>query len=239
MLDLGLPHAAAGLYTCPCRPPRWRCSTPSCRCRWRNQDNDRDGFQLRFSLYKDAGVKFRAAPLRPVHSSQPRGADRLHRRPAHSPHRRRRDQPAGGRGQPAGRVSPGRHWRGPQPDADLEEKTYIRLAQPDSLIVLRLLAPYARWPPAGGNAHHVGAAADLADSIAGGDGPGLHQTPAERNGFVFFIKPTVPGSSLGYWGPPLRLGLPQPALTIDMGPATNVSGPPTMGSTPWARRRRR
>ncbi len=31
-----------------------------------------------------------------------------------------------------------------------------------------------------------------------------------------------PGTSTFYWGPPVRVGLPQPALSVDLGPQTNV-----------------
>ncbi|GAC1623131.1 MAG: hypothetical protein NVS4B9_14540 [Ktedonobacteraceae bacterium] len=49
---------------------------------------------------------------------------------------------------------------------------------------------------------------------------------AERNGFVFYTAPTlVPGLSTGYWGPENRLGVPQPALTMNMGSDTNVDTP--------------
>ena len=32
----------------------------------------------------------------------------------------------------------------------------------------------------------------------------------------------LPGTSMAYWGPEIRIGIPQPALTIDMDAATNV-----------------
>ncbi|MER5597115.1 hypothetical protein [Streptomyces sp. NPDC002265] len=42
-------------------------------------------------------------------------------------------------------------------------------------------------------------------------------------GYVFFIEPgPAPGASIAYWGPEVRAGLPQPALTVDSGTATNV-----------------
>lgn len=42
--------------------------------------------------------------------------------------------------------------------------------------------------------------------------------------FVFTITPgPLPMTSVGYFGPPIGLGLPQPALTINMGPDTNVT----------------
>lgn len=46
---------------------------------------------------------------------------------------------------------------------------------------------------------------------------------AERNSFVFYIEPTnKPGSNTAYWGPPIRIGGEQPALSLNMGPETNV-----------------
>ena len=49
---------------------------------------------------------------------------------------------------------------------------------------------------------------------------------ARRNtGFVFYIEPgDVPGQCVAYWGPERRVDLSnaQPALTVDMGPWTNV-----------------
>lgn len=46
---------------------------------------------------------------------------------------------------------------------------------------------------------------------------------AEQVGYVFYIEPgPLPGKSIGYWGPQLKLGPPQPALTINMDAASNV-----------------
>lgn len=42
-------------------------------------------------------------------------------------------------------------------------------------------------------------------------------------GYVFFLEPgPVPGLSIAYWGPEVRAGILQPALTVDSGAATNV-----------------
>lgn len=49
----------------------------------------------------------------------------------------------------------------------------------------------------------------------------LHRIAA-RNGFVFYVEPITFGLNRAYWGPENRLGLPQPALTQDMGAATNL-----------------
>jgi hypothetical protein len=46
---------------------------------------------------------------------------------------------------------------------------------------------------------------------------------ARRFGYVFYIKPgPVPFTNRAYWGPPERIGLPQPALSINMGSQTNI-----------------
>ena len=42
-------------------------------------------------------------------------------------------------------------------------------------------------------------------------------------GYVFFIQPNpVPGTSIAYWGPEVRVSVPQPALNVNMDAATNV-----------------
>lgn len=46
---------------------------------------------------------------------------------------------------------------------------------------------------------------------------------ANRNGFVFYIEPLTFGVNTAYWGPENRLGIPQPALTTNMGSHTNVT----------------
>ncbi len=47
---------------------------------------------------------------------------------------------------------------------------------------------------------------------------------AERYGYIFYIIPgPAPLTNTAYWGPPIRVGFPQPALSIDMGSDTNVS----------------
>ena len=42
-------------------------------------------------------------------------------------------------------------------------------------------------------------------------------------GYVFYVTPgPLPGQNLAYFGPPIRAGIPQPALSVNMGPSTNV-----------------
>jgi hypothetical protein len=46
---------------------------------------------------------------------------------------------------------------------------------------------------------------------------------AQRNGFVFYIEPVTFGVNKFYWGPEIRVGILQPALTMNMGASTNVT----------------
>ncbi|HEY7181485.1 MAG TPA: hypothetical protein VIC84_08695 [Blastocatellia bacterium] len=49
------------------------------------------------------------------------------------------------------------------------------------------------------------------------------QMLAQRNGHVFYLEPgPIPGTNVAYWGPPIRGGAMQPALSVNMGPDTNV-----------------
>jgi hypothetical protein len=46
---------------------------------------------------------------------------------------------------------------------------------------------------------------------------------ADQVGYVFYVEPgPVPGASVGYWGPEIKVGIPQPALNVDMDAYTNV-----------------
>ncbi|HEX4848262.1 MAG TPA: hypothetical protein VFV30_08960 [Novosphingobium sp.] len=46
---------------------------------------------------------------------------------------------------------------------------------------------------------------------------------AKEAGYEFYVTPgPAPGTNTAYWGPQLRVGLPQPALTIDMDHASNI-----------------
>jgi hypothetical protein len=46
---------------------------------------------------------------------------------------------------------------------------------------------------------------------------------ASAVGYVFYVQPGPrPGSSVGYWGPDIKTGVPQPALNVDMDAFTNV-----------------
>ncbi len=49
------------------------------------------------------------------------------------------------------------------------------------------------------------------------------QQLASENGYVFYVEPgPVPGTNVAYWGPEIRIGVPQPALNVGMDAETNV-----------------
>jgi hypothetical protein len=49
------------------------------------------------------------------------------------------------------------------------------------------------------------------------------QQLAEEVGYVFYVDPgPVPGTSVAYWGPEIKVGKPQPALNTNMDAYTNV-----------------
>ncbi len=46
---------------------------------------------------------------------------------------------------------------------------------------------------------------------------------ADEVGYVFYLEPgPMPGQSIAYWGPQIKVGAPQPALNINMDAHTNV-----------------
>src|SRR3989442_331185 len=46
---------------------------------------------------------------------------------------------------------------------------------------------------------------------------------ASEHGYVFYVEPgPFPGQSIAYWGPDVRVPIPQPALSVNMDAHTNV-----------------
>jgi hypothetical protein len=114
---------------------------------------------------------------------------------------------------------------------DLEEKNETYPNQSDSIIATRILANYATLGlvPKVTPTTDVPVELDRVPSQQGTDLAFLRDL-ASRNGFVFYIEPTlIPGINTAYWGPDNRLGLPQPALKINMGPDSNVDSPINFG----------
>jgi hypothetical protein len=107
---------------------------------------------------------------------------------------------------------------------DLEQKNEKYENQPDSLIVMQLIGSYMQY----GLVPEIIPTTDIPIMIE--RIPRQHETDlkfvtrlAKRNGFVFYIEPLTFGANTAYWGPEKRLGVPQPALTINMGSWTNVN----------------
>ncbi|WP_117190426.1 hypothetical protein [Rhizobium terrae] len=108
-----------------------------------------------------------------------------------------------------------------------EEKRIEHPAQAEPVIVAKIAASYAEYlvaplptpPPALDQPIPV----DRTPVQCGSDWDYLHEM-AERYGFVTFIEAgPAPLSNMLYWGPPVRIGLPQKALNVNLGPITNVS----------------
>lgn len=107
---------------------------------------------------------------------------------------------------------------------DLEEKNDPKKNQPDFVIVGAILASYARY----GLVPAITPTTDVPIEIQ--RIPRQRETDlacirrlASDNGFVFYIEPITFGLNKAYWGPTVRAGIPQPALTMNMGSRTNVT----------------
>ena len=110
---------------------------------------------------------------------------------------------------------------------DLEEKSAQHPAQNELVIAVKLIASYAQYglipkvipPPT----------IDIplpTERIPVQQGTDLEylQEIAGRHGYVFYVVPgPVPLVNTAYWGPPERIGIPQRALSVAMGPNTNVN----------------
>jgi hypothetical protein len=106
---------------------------------------------------------------------------------------------------------------------DLEEKNAAYPNQTDSAIVRRILDGYATYGLIA-QIEETGEVSTDAERVPTQQGTDLTylQQLAAKNGFVFFIEPSASGSNIAYWGPEPRRDQPQTALTVNMGPYTNV-----------------
>lgn len=109
---------------------------------------------------------------------------------------------------------------------DQEEKSAEHPAQDETIIALKIIASYAQYgliprvmpplvvdPPIPIERIPVQQGTDLAY---------LRQM-ASRHAYVFYVTPgPAPFTNTAYWGPPERVGLPQRALSVNLGGETNV-----------------
>jgi hypothetical protein len=109
---------------------------------------------------------------------------------------------------------------------DLQKKRADHPAQSEPLIALKIIGSYARY----GLAPIVIPPASVDQPIPTERTPVQQGTDlehlksmAQRFGHVFYVEPgPVPGMNLAYWGPPKRSAIPQRALSVNVGPETNV-----------------
>jgi hypothetical protein len=110
---------------------------------------------------------------------------------------------------------------------DMKEKSVEHPAQDETVIANKIIMSYAMYglipvvipplvidPPIPIERVPVQQNTDL----------GYLNEMAERHGYVFYITPgPAPFTNTAYWGPPERLKMPQRALSVNMGPETNVT----------------
>jgi hypothetical protein len=110
---------------------------------------------------------------------------------------------------------------------DKDEVQAEHPAQPENVIALKLIAKYAEYgliplviPP---KFLDIPIPTDRTPQQDGKTDFAYLTELATRHDYVFYILPgPVPLTNTAYWGPPVRLGIPQKALSVDMGPETNV-----------------
>jgi hypothetical protein len=107
---------------------------------------------------------------------------------------------------------------------DLEEKEEKYENQPDFVIFTRLIAAYAKFGlvPQPTPTTNVPIMLQRIPRQARETDLKFIQRMATRNGFVFYVEPVTFGVNTAYFGPEKRLGLPLPALSLNMGASTNI-----------------
>jgi hypothetical protein len=109
---------------------------------------------------------------------------------------------------------------------DMEEKSAEHPAQDETVIAIKIILSYAKYglipmvipptlfdPPLPIERIPVQQETDLK----------YLETLAKRYGYVFYVIPgPAPFTNTAYWGPPKRAGLPQKALSINLGGETNL-----------------
>jgi hypothetical protein len=110
---------------------------------------------------------------------------------------------------------------------DRDEKSAEHPAQDETIVATKLILSYAQYglipmvlpppvidPPIPIERVPVQQGTDLTHL----------QAMARKHGYVFYVAPgPAPFTNTAYWGPPVRVGVPQPALTVNMGPETNAT----------------
>lgn len=107
---------------------------------------------------------------------------------------------------------------------DLKQKKVTYRNMSDSAIVTQIVTSYGLKP----SITQTNATPTEAERISTQQDTDLKyiQQLAKQNGYVFYIEPTpVPSVNTAYWGPENRGGQAQFALSMNMGPDTNIDSP--------------
>jgi len=110
---------------------------------------------------------------------------------------------------------------------DLEEKSVEHIGQPEAAIATKIIASYPQY----------GLIPGVIKPPYIDVPPAIERTPVQQGtdlyylqkmaswfGYVFYIIPgPTPLTNTAYWGPPIRTGVPQKAISINMGPNTNAT----------------
>jgi hypothetical protein len=110
---------------------------------------------------------------------------------------------------------------------DLEERPGVPFpAMPDAARVAAIIARYAQYgivPLVIPEIFPDVASPTQRIEFQQGTDLGYLNQLAKANGYVFYLDPgPAPGVSRGYWGPEVRIGFPQPALTVNSDAFSNV-----------------
>jgi hypothetical protein len=109
---------------------------------------------------------------------------------------------------------------------DLKEETIQHPNEDEASIARKLIERYREY----GVTAKVTSPATAQPPASNGPVPAQNGTDleylvelADRFGYVFYLEPgPASATSTAYWGPPVRAGMPQSALSVNMGPGTNV-----------------
>ena len=187
------------------------------------------GFQLTFTLADDSILQ--TLLLLAGRSADPGAArhpGRHVRRPPAGRHGRRHRAPRGGARRDERVLEAGRHRARPV-RADGPGRPFTGLPYPGTSPDLRVLAILAKYAAFGIVPEVVPVPApDIpvpVQRIPVQQGTDLAyvQQLAKQVGYVFYLTPgPLPGMTQAYWGPQVRIGIPQPALNVNMDAWTNV-----------------
>lgn len=110
---------------------------------------------------------------------------------------------------------------------DLTEQVLQCPGMSDALIAMKILAGYGQYGVLPKVIPHPGDNPKLTtdqNPTRTGTDLGILNQMAETWGYVFHVEAgPAPGTNTAYWGPPSRAGVPQRALTFNIGSASNLS----------------